>query len=256
AVLAMDATPYDTLNSHYPDFVYGGFPGYPYLALQAQLPEYRRMVSVLAEEMTRKWIKVKAVGEGDDSHASRIAQLTDALEHYNVQDVFRLAIEHDGFFGRGQIYIDVRSPSGISAWTDPAELGSGLFISDKKIPKGSLLGLRVIEPVWTYPGIYNADNPLSDDFYRPSEWYVMGKTVHASRMIDLISRPVPDMLKPAYNFGGLSLVQIAEPYVDNWLRTRDSVGDMLHSFSLSGIKTDMTQVLSGKRDPNYAKRAE
>ncbi|EDI6965051.1 DUF1073 domain-containing protein [Salmonella enterica] len=256
AVLAMDSTPYDTLNSQYPDFVYGGFPGYPYLALQAQLPEYRRMVSVIAEEMTRKWIKVKAVGEGDDSRAPRIAQLTDALERYNVRDAFRLAVEHDGFFGRGQIYIDVRSPSGMSAWTDPAELESRLFISDKKIPKGSLLGLRVIEPVWTYPGMYNADNPLSDDFYCPSEWYVMGKTVHASRMIDLISRPVPDMLKPAYNFGGLSLVQIAEPYVNNWLRTRDSVGDMLHSFSLSGIMTDMSQALTGKRDPNYAKRAE
>ncbi|EJJ9258197.1 DUF1073 domain-containing protein, partial [Salmonella enterica] len=256
AVLAMDSTPYDTLNSQYPDFVYGGFPGYPYLALQAQLPEYRRMVSVIAEEMTRKWIKVKAVGVGDDSLAPRIAQLTDALERYNVRDTFRLAVEHDGFFGRGQIYIDVRSPSGMSAWTDPAELESRLFISDKKIPKGSLLGLRVIEPVWTYPGMYNADNPLSDDFYRPSEWYVMGKTVHASRMIDLISRPVPDMLKPAYNFGGLSLVQIAEPYVNNWLRTRDSVGDMLHSFSLSGIMTDMSQALTGKRDPNYAKRAE
>ncbi|EDK8146394.1 DUF1073 domain-containing protein, partial [Salmonella enterica] len=216
AVLAMDSTPYDTLNSQYPDFVYGGFPGYPYLALQAQLPEYRRMVSVIAEEMTRKWIKVKAVGVGDDSRAPRIAQLTDALERYNVRDAFRLAVEHDGFFGRGQIYIDVRSPSGMSAWTDPAELESRLFISDKKIPKGSLLGLRIIEPVWTYPGMYNSDNPLSDDFYRPSEWYVMGKTVHASRMIDLISRPVPDMLKPAYNFGGLSLVQIAEPYVNNW----------------------------------------
>ncbi|EBF6371642.1 DUF1073 domain-containing protein [Salmonella enterica subsp. enterica serovar Java] len=186
--------------------------------MQAQLPEYRRMVSVIAEEMTRKWIKVKAVGEGDDSRAPRIAQLTDALERYNVRDAFRLAVEHDGFFGRGQIYIDVRSPSGMSAWADTAELESRLFISDKKIPKGSLLGLRVIEPVWTYPGMYNADNPLSDDFYRPSEWYVMGKTVHASRMIDLISRPVPDMLKPAYNFGGLSLVQIAEPYVNNWLR--------------------------------------
>lgn len=244
AVLAMDSTPYDTLNSQYPDFVYGGFPGYPYLALQAQLPEYRRMVSVIAEEMTRKWIKVKAVGEGDDSRAPRIAQLTDALERYNVRDSFRLAVEHDGFFGRGQIYIDVRSPSGMSAWTDPTELESRLFISDKKIPKDSLLGLRVIEPVWTYPGMYNADNPLSDDFYRPSEWYVMGKTVHASRMIDLVSRPVPDMLKPAYNFGGLSLVQIAEPYVNNWLRTRDSVGDMLHSFSLSGIMTDMSQALT------------
>lgn len=31
---------------------------------------------------------------------------------------------------------------------------------------------------------------------------------------------------------------------------------MLHSFSLSGIMTDMSQALTGKRDPNYAKRAE
>lgn len=146
AVLAMDATPYDTLNSQYPDFVYGGFPGYPYLALQAQLPEYRRMVSVIAEEMTRKWIKVKAVGVGDDSRAPRIAQLTDALERYNVRDAFRLAVEHDGFFGRGQIYIDVRSPSGMSAWTDPAELESRLFISDKKSRKVPCWGFVLLNP--------------------------------------------------------------------------------------------------------------
>lgn len=256
AVLAMDSTPYDTLNGSYPDFVYGGFPGYPYLAQMAQLPEYRRMVSVIAEEMTRKWIKVKAAGDGDDSKTERIALLVAAMERYRVQDIFRLAIEHDGFFGRGQIYIDIRSPKGISAWTDPEELQSGLFISNKKITQGSLVGFRVIEPVWTYPGIYNADNPLSDDFYKPAEWYVMGKTVHASRMLDLVSRPVPDMLKPAYNFGGLSLTQIAEPYVSNWLRTRDSIGDVLHSFSLSGISTNMTNILTGKNDPNYAKRAE
>lgn len=256
AILAMDATPYDSLNGSYPDYVFGGFPGYPYLAQLAQLPEYRRMVSVIAEEMTRKWIKVKAASDGDESKADRIALLAKAMERYKVQDIFRLAIEHDGFFGRGQIYIDVRSPRGLSAWTDPEELQSRLFLSNKKITPGSLVGFRVIEPVWTYPGIYNADNPLSDDFYKPAEWFVMGKTVHASRMLDLISRPVPDMLKPAYNFGGLSLTQIAEPYVNNWLRTRDSVGDVLHSFSLSGIRTNMGNALSGKNDPNYAKRAE
>ena len=256
AVLAMDATPYDSLNGSYPEFVFGGFPGYPYLAQLAQLPEYRRMVSVIAEEMTRKWIKVKAAGDGDESKAERVALLVAAMERYKVQDVFRLAIEHDGFFGRGQIYIDVRSPLGLSAWTDREELQSKLFVSNKKITPGSLVGFRVIEPVWTYPGIYNADNPLSDDFYKPAEWYVMGKTVHSSRMLDLVSRPVPDMLKAAYNFGGLSLTQIAEPYVSNWLRTRDSVGDVLHSFSLSGIMTNMGLALQGKNDPNYAKRAE
>jgi len=256
AVLAMDSTAYDSLNSNYPEFVFGGFPGYPYLAQLAQLPEYRRMVGVIAEEMTRKWIEVKAAGEGDESKAERVSAIVKTMERLQVREAFRIAAEHDGFFGRGQIYIDVRSPKGLSAWMSPEELQSRLFLSDKKIGRGALLGLRVIEPVWTYPGIYNADNPLSDDFYRPAEWFVMGKTVHASRMLNFISRPVPDMLKAAYNFGGLSLTQIAEPYVSNWLRTRDSVGDTLHAFSLSGIKTDMGQVLSGKSDPTYARRAE
>ncbi|WP_050747573.1 anti-CBASS protein Acb1 family protein [Sodalis glossinidius] len=64
------------------------------------------------------------------------------------------------------------------------------------------------------------------------------------------------MLKAAYNFGGLSLTQMAEPYVNNWLRTRDSVGDTLHTFSLSGIKTKLGTALQGKCDPGYVLRAE
>ncbi|WP_163505183.1 anti-CBASS protein Acb1 family protein, partial [Escherichia coli] len=75
--------------------------------------------------------------------------------------------------------------------------------------------------------------PLAADYYKPQSWYVMGKEVHASRFLSFVSRPVPDVLKAAYNFGGLSLSQIAEPYVDNWIRTRDSVGDMVHSYSTS-----------------------
>ncbi|MGF6605041.1 hypothetical protein P3T23_009802, partial [Paraburkholderia sp. GAS448] len=47
------------------------------------------------------------------------------------------------------------------------------------------------------------------------------------------------MLKPAYAFGCLSLSQIAKPYVDNWLRTRQSVSDLLHSFSTMVLKTNL-----------------
>ncbi len=257
AVLAMDSTPYADFNTgNYPDYIFGGFPGYMYLAQLAQQPEYRRMVNTNAGEMTRKWIKIKTEGDGDDNKSDRVKKITEALKKYKVKKIVKQALAHDGFFGRGQIYVDVRSPRGVSAWTNPDELASKLFLSEKKITRGSLVGFRVIEPVWTYPGMYNASNPLSPDFYRPYEWYVMGKTVHASRMIDFVSRPVPDMLKPAYNFGGLSLSQIAEPYVSNWLRTRDSVGDTLHSYSISGLKTNLGSVLSGKSDPAYASRAE
>jgi len=256
AVLAMDSTPYGEINDAYAmGYAWGNmdsFPGYPYLSMMAQKPEYRKMVGTIAEEMTRKWIKLKTVG--DDDKSERIKQLYDALDRFHVRDKFREAAEHDGYFGGGQIYIDVLSPKNVSAWTDDNELQSKLFISDKKIPKGSLKGFQVIEPVWTYPGVYNAQNPLSPDFYKPTEWFVMGKTVHASRMIDFVSRQVPDLLKASYNFRGLSLIQIAEPYVNNWLRTRDSVSDMIHSFSIPVIGTDMSQVLQGGGAENLLMR--
>jgi hypothetical protein len=67
----------------------------------------------------------------------------------------------------------------------------------------------------------------------------MGKRVHASRLLTFVGRPVPDILKPAYGFGGLSLNQIARPYVDNWLQTRQSVNDIIHAFSVMVLMTDM-----------------
>lgn len=238
-----DATPYDYLNQN--GFgANSNFQGYPYLATRAQLPEFRKMVGTLAEEMTREWVRITSTGEGDKS--DRIEQLHAAMRKYKLREAFRKAAEHDGYFGRGQIYIDVKTPSGATASDDPAELESGLFLSGKKITKGSLSGFRVVEPMWTYPGLYNSTNPLHPNFYCPRNWYVMGQTVHTSRMLMMISRPVPDMLKAAYSFGGLSLTQLAEPYVNHWIRTRDSVSDIVHSFSVSGLRTNMEATLAGE----------
>jgi len=246
AILAMDSTPYDALNEAYMGYGDGtldSFPGYPYLAAMAQRPEYRKMVGIIAEKMTSKWIEIKSVG--DDDKSERVQKIINAMERFDVQGKFKEAAEHDGYFGGGQIYIDVVSPKNVSAWSDEKELSSKLFLSNKKIPKGSLRGFTVIEPVWTYPGMYNSQNPLSSDFYKPTQWFVMGRTVDASRMIDFVSRQVPDLLKPSYNFRGLSLTQIAEAYVNNWLRTRDSVSDMIHSYSIPVLGTNMQDTLAG-----------
>ncbi|EIV9529811.1 TPA: DUF1073 domain-containing protein [Klebsiella aerogenes] len=254
AVLAMDSTPYGTPAFSSMTMGQSGFPGYPYLAQLTQRPEFRKMVSVNAKEMTRKWVTLTSVGDEDKSE--KIALLEKAMERYNVRELFKLAMEHDGFFGRGQIYIEVRTPKGIAASTDPVELETRLFRSNKKITKGSLVAFRCVEPMWTYPGMYNASDPLAADYYKPQSWYVMGKEVHASRFLSFVSRPVPDVLKAAYNFGGLSLSQIAEPYVDNWIRTRDSVGDMVHSYSTSGFKTNLQSTLAGGSGSDIFDRAE
>lgn len=251
AAMAMDATPYDYLNTV---GFSGAFPGYPYLADLSQRPEYRKITGIIADEMVRKWIELKTVG--DDDKSDKIEALNAALERYKVRQAFKIAAEHDGYFGRGQVYLDVNMPSGTLATDNHSELETPLFLDPAKVKKGSLVGLRNIEPVWTYPGLYQSTDPLRPDYYKPSQWFVMGKTVHASRVLMFISRPVPDMLKAAYNFGGLSLSQIAEPYVNNWLRTRNSVGDLVHSFSLTILKTNMAAALSGAADPSLFLRAD
>ena len=252
--LAMDAGPYNYVNGLDGFGCNNGFPGYPYLAELAQLPEYRKMTATLAEEMTRKWIELDVAG--DEDKTDKVKQLEDAIRRFKLREHFRKAVRDDGYFGRGQLYIDVKTPSGQVASDDPKELEQPLFVSDKKIAKGALLGFRSVEAMWTYPNQYNSTQPLKADFYRPTSWYVMGQMIHTSRMLMFVSRPVPDMLKAAYSFGGLSMSQLAQPYVQHWIRTRDSVSDVVHSFSVSGLATNLEATLAGDAGTQLIKRAQ
>ncbi len=211
------------------------FPGYPYLAELTQRPEYRRISEILAKDMTRRWVTVTATG---DEKTDRVARLTEAMRKFSVQELFRKVAELDGFFGRGHLYVDTGKTD------DPEELKTPLFLDKRKVKAGSLVGFRTVEPLWTYPDQYDANDPLHPDFYKPRSWLVMGKSVHRSRLLTFVSRPLPDILKPAYSFGGLSMSQLAKPYVDNWIRTRQSVSDLVSNYSKDVIKTNLGTVLN------------
>ncbi len=222
--------------------------GYPFLAELAQRAEYRQITETLAKEMTRRWIRVSA--KGDDDKTERIDAINEALDKHQIRQKFRRLAELDGFFGRGHLYID----TGIT--NDLEQLKTALVLDRRLNDKGFLQGFRVVEPMWLYPGTYNSSDPLAEDFYRPHTWYVFGKEVHASRIRPLVSRELSDMLKPAYAFSGLSMSQLARPYIDNWLRTRQSVSDLVHAFSVSGLKTDLSTILQGGSAENMMMRAQ
>lgn len=205
------------------------FLGYRYLAELAQRSEYRKISEVIARDATRKWIKLGGPDE------AKLKQLADAMRGHQIQAKFQKISETDGYFGRAQLFVDLGEP----------DLRTAMVIDKAAIGKGKLKGFVVVEPVWTYPGEYNATKPMEPDFYQPREWYVMGDIVHRSRLLTFVAREVPDMLKATYAFGGLSMSQMAKPYVDNWLRTRQSVSDLIHSFSTMVLKTDMSTVLQG-----------
>ena len=257
------------------NFAFGYFfQGYPYLAQLLQIAEYRAPSEMQAAEMTRRWIKLKvtdkkkkkdgtkemAQDEGkagetateDNSNPldDKVTEITQAMEDFNLRDHFRTCINYDGQFGRGQLYIRIKGQE------DDLKRQAPLLIDPKNIPKGSLLGFQPIEPYWTTPYSYNATDPTRPDFYKPSSWFVMGKKTHHTRLLMFLSRPVPDLLKPAYNFGGLSWTQLLEPAVNMWLRTRKSVNDFIHKFSITALMTNLAALLEDTENGGVLGRAQ
>ena len=217
---------------------YSGFLGYPALAVMSQSSDYRCVPETTANEMTREWGKVKIKGDGDEVLSERVDAIEDRLKDLGIRDLMRRHLEAEMIFGRSQLFIDIKGQEG--------KTDLPLVIGLESIKRGSLRGFRLIEPIWSTPSMYNANDPAEPDFFVPTKWFVLGREVHADRLLTLIMRPVPDMLKPAYNFSGVSMLQLMQPYVERWQRTVDSVSDLIHSFSLTGIKTDMDNVLKGE----------
>ncbi len=215
-----------------------GFPGFQYLAMLSTRAEFRAFATTLSTELTREWIDFTSEeNDGDDSQ-DKIKAIRDEFDRLKVQEVIQRSAMHDCYYGRGQIFIDI----------DSQDRSLPLILDPRTIVKGSLKSVSTVEAVWTTPSAWNAIDPAAPDFYKPRGWFMLGQNVHASRLLTVVTRELPDILKPAFNFSGMSLSQLAEPYVDNWLRTRQSVSDLINIFSITVLKTPMSQVLQGGDD--------
>ncbi len=223
-----------------------GFPGYPYLAEKTRISEFRSPSITLATEMTRKWIKFRTEKKGD--FVDEIAQIKTSFEDFGIRNAFRRAAMQDGFFGRSQIYPRVKDQLDDETRKLP--------LIPEAIKKGTLLGFQVIEPYWTPPYWYNSIDPTDPDFYKPKWWFVMGKMTHDSRLLLFRSNELPDLFKPAYNFSGMSMTQLMEIDVAQWLRARNAVSDVIYNFSTTVLKTNMEATLAGDEDNDLFRRLE
>jgi phage-related protein (TIGR01555 family) len=233
-----------------------GFPGYPYLAGLSTRPEYRNFAQALGTQLTREWIEIASTETAGSETKEKCKELEQMCTDIQLKECVNLMAEHDSYYGRGQMFLNLSSQ----------DRSTPLVLSPKTIQKRTLkdgvsfekyFRISAVEALWTTPNAYNAIDPGAPDFYKPTAWWMLGQQVHASRLQTVITREVSDMLKPAYNFGGISMSQLAEPYVDNWLRTRQSVANLISNFSIVTLSTAMDQLLQGNDNgETLTKRAE
>lgn len=208
------------------------FLGFPYLAELAQISEYRTPAETLSTEMTRRWLKL--TNKGADKTAMKISKLEARLEELKICDLFREAALKTEQFGRAHVYVSVKGQDDDATRQLPLT----------EIKKGDLIKFCCIEPYWLTPYSWNSTHPERPDFYKPQSWYVLGRKTHHTRLLTFIFREVPDLIKPAYDFAGISITQLMMPYVNRWLRTAKSVNDLINIFSIVNLATDLGSILA------------
>ena len=229
-------TIYESLTEHailegqYP---LSSFIGYGVLQQIAQNGMIRTCIQTVSDDIFRDWIELQG-GKGDSD--KRLEQLSDMLDQRKIKELFTKAANKTGYYGGCFIYIDTGTE-------DPS---LPLVVSNKsaEIKKDSKIKLVLIDPVNVTPLQYNSIDPLRDDYMIPQMWSVLGKSVHASRMIIFTDNEPPVLLKPAYNFLGIPQAQILWDYVLHWNKARTNAVQILDKLNLTVYKTNASELLA------------
>ena len=222
------------------------FMGYGALANLSQNGLIRAGVEMRGDEMTRKWGELSRKGNDDTDDDEKLDKLTQEMEKWKVRELFRSASCLCGYMGGCLLFID----TGEDNLANPLILDSMTFAPD------TFKGFRLIEPYLVTPGGYNSTNPMREDYFKPSVWYVQGIPVHSSRLIYFAENKLTSLLKPAYNFFGLPLAQKVIDAVAHYTENREAAGRLLQKYSVTILKTNMEDVLSGGFDQALKNRIQ
>lgn len=227
-------TIYESLTQHAYDlgqYPITSFVGYGVLQQIAQQGLIRACIQTVSDDLSRKWIKIDGC---DDPQKLEI--LENELKKLHIKDLFHKAVTTTGYMGGAFIFID----------TGEDDLTLPLAINDlsAELKEGSKVKFVVVDPVNVSPIEYNCIDPLRDDYMQPRMWQVLGKRVHASRLLPFVENQPPMLLKPNYNFLGIPQAQILWDYVMHFNQTRASTARLLDKISLLVVQTDMDAVLS------------
>lgn len=177
--------------------------------------------------------------EDKDRQVKIKAYIEDRLKELDFFQVLREAISGSLIYGGSLIFIDINTE----------DLNKPLILKREILSLNKINGLRVIPPYLCGASQVNTFNPLNEDYMKPQQWFISGNagTIHSSRFFELSIFDAPILLKPLYNFLGISLCQFMRSYVGDADVARKSLSDMLLRFKSEIIKSDLIKI-----NPNEA----
>lgn len=114
------------------------------------------------------------------------------------------------------------------------------------VTAGSYKGIAQVDPYWCIPELTSTAlaEPDSLSFYDPIFWRIGGQRYHRSHLCVYIPFPVADILKPTYQYGGVSLPQRIYERVYAAERTANEAPQLAMTKRMTVLKVNAAKFLA------------
>lgn len=234
-------------GSNLPDALTGwffqqGFIGYHMCALIAQQWLVDKCCVVPARDAIRHGFDIQVYDALDDDAKKEIAEdLTRANKKYSLRHNLQQFIQMGRVFG---IRVAFFKFEGVTP-----EFYEAPFNPDGIRP-GTYRGITQVDPYWCVPmlSVESASDPSSMHFYEPEWWIINGQKYHRSHLCIFRNTEVPDLLKPAYQYGGVSVPQKIVERVYAAERTANEAPQLAMTKRLTTWKTSMEEFYANQEN--------
>ena len=209
------------------------FIGYQTCAIFAQHWLIDNACQIPVDDSLRKGWKITK-NDGEEIDTKTLATITQLDKRFNIQNKARDFAKFGRVYGVRVAVFNVDSPD-----KDYYELP---FNPDGVKP-GSYKGITMNDPYYTIPLLtQDSQNPNSSNFYEPEFWVIGGKKYHKSHCVVFRHSEVPQILKPSYIYGGISLTQQIFEAAYNAEVTSGEIPQLVQNMRTYIYKMDLSQV--------------
>ncbi|MDE9483840.1 DUF1073 domain-containing protein [Xenorhabdus bovienii] len=199
----------DSIDGTIPQFKAGSVYGVP----EAQAAWYANQMFIgnnMCAVIAKHWLVDKACNmpardairqgyEIDCEDSDVIDRLKTRDKKYRINNAMKELVHFGRVYG-GRIALFVVETANPKEWYENPFNPDG-------IQKGAYKGIRQIDPQWVTPELTadNVQDPASLNFYEPTYYRIGGRRYHKSHLVKFVPFPVPNVLKPMYNYFGVSV---------------------------------------------------
>lgn len=209
-----------------------GFIGYQNAAMMSQQWLIDKACSMPALDAVRNGFDL-TINDGTEIDPKIVNEIRELDKKYNLNEHCVELIRKKRIFGIRVAKFEVTSKDK-KYYEKP-------FNADGITP-GSYKGISQIDPYWITPELdADAVTPGTQYFYEPTWWRINGQRIHRTHLVVVRNGNVPDILKPTYLYGGISVPQKIAERVYAAERTANEGPMLALTKRLTVLKADITQ---------------